>query len=68
MEALKPYIGDQNVFFRPGTQQNAFQYFPQTNMGDVLSPSETEIGIIDVGYAWKIVLYADGHVKEVWKG
>ena len=67
MKALGPYMGRQDIFFRPGTQQNVFQYFPQTNMSDISSPSDTPIGIFDIGYGWKIVLYADGHVKVVQK-
>ena len=67
MKALGPYMGRQDIFFRPGTDQNVFQYFPQTNMSDISSPSDTPIGIFDIGYGWKIVLYADGHVKVVQK-
>lgn len=66
-EALWPYLRNPDIFFRPGTRQNAFQCFPQTNMSDILRPSDTVIGIFDIGYGWRIVIYADGHVKVVPK-
>jgi len=36
-------------------------------MGDVKYPATTAVGMFDVGYGWKVVLYADGHVQVVPK-
>ena len=64
-EELTPYTRDKTVFFRPGTDKVAFQYFPPSN--PIGFPATTVVGMFDVGYGWKVVLYADGHVQVVPK-
>ena len=64
-EELTPYTRDKTVFFRPGTEKVAFQYFHPS--GPINFPATTVFGFFDVGYGWKVVLYADGHVQVVPK-
>lgn len=65
LNSLEPYLLDRDLFFRPGTGVMSFQYFPPTV--PIERPAETAIGWFDVGYGWRVVLYADGHVKSVPK-
>ncbi len=67
MELTIPYLRDKDAFFAPGTQNVAFQYVPPSDPSNIANPSETIIGIFDLGYQWQIVLYADGHVKVIPK-
>lgn len=65
-QELYPYLRNSNVFFRPGTEQVVFRYFPP-NMLPITDYAGTVVGEMDVGYGWKVVLYADGHVKIIKK-
>ena len=67
IQQLLPYLQGlgENLFFRPGTETMAFQYFPPS--GPVESPADTIVGMFDVGYGWQVILYADGHVQIVPK-
>ena len=62
---LLPYLQGcgEGIFFRPGTQTMAFQYFPPTGefSGDAI------VGMFDVGYGWQVILYADGRARVVPK-
>lgn len=64
-QELEPYTRDKTVFFRPGTGKVAFQYFHPS--GPIGFPATTILGYFDVGYGWKVILYADGHVRTVPK-
>ena len=66
LQELTPYLKYPSVFFRPGTEQVVFRYFPPETL-PILNPAETVMGEIDIGYGWKIVLYADGHASTVRK-
>ena len=67
IQQLLPYLQGlgESLFFRPGTQIMAFQYFPP-NL-PIQSPGDTIMGMFDVGYGWKVILYVDGHVEAVPK-
>ena len=67
VQMLDSYTRDRTLFFRPGTETIAFQYFPLGNIADVKYPATTVVGFFDVGYGWKVILYADGHVQIVPK-
>jgi hypothetical protein len=67
MDEMGPYVPGADVFNRPGTDQMAFQYTPLGKTSDVSNPAETELGSFDVGYQWRVILYADGHVRVVPK-
>lgn len=64
-KSLDPYVADNNIYFRPGTKQNAFRLTFYGNASSLSNPSETVAGIIDGGRGWLIHIYADGHVKVV---
>jgi len=65
MQDILSYLPNESLFNRPGTNQPVFQYFPLSGAND--SPATTIMGMFDVGYQWKIILYADGHVQIVPK-
>lgn len=67
MTDIGPYISGASLFCRPGTSTPVFQYFYPGKTADVKNPSTTVLGMYDVGYAWKVLLYADGHVQVVPK-
>ena len=64
---LMDYLRGANLFNRPGTDDMAFQYTSLGPMTDIRNPATTIMGSFDVGYQWKIILYADGHVQIVPK-
>jgi len=64
---IEPYLGGRDVMLRPGTDQYIVQYFPQPPIGQIESPSDTILAILDAGYGWQVVIYVDGHVKVVPK-
>lgn len=65
VQELIPYARYKTLFFRPGTQTVAFQYFRPA--AGLANPAATVMGVFDVGYQWKVILYADGHVQIVPK-
>jgi hypothetical protein len=67
MTDLCPYIAGNDVFFRPGTQQNIFRYLGQGNISGMQNPAGTAIGILDGGYGWQAIVYGDGHAGIVLK-
>lgn len=67
---LMPYMRDRDTYLRPGTDQMIFRYIaPEaTRESDIANISETIIGELDPGvYSWKVLIYADSHVKLVPK-
>lgn len=62
-QQLRDYTESDRLFFRPGTDTMAFQYFyPGRKWSEIGNPAETMIGMFDVGYNWQVILYADEHV------
>lgn len=62
-EALKPYMRHDDLFFKPGTKQDVFTYYPHESMDN----ADTIIGTLDSPYSWKVAIYADGHTATVQK-
>jgi len=67
-EDLKEYIRGGNLFARPGTDTNVFKYLGgDLNDSTIEDSATTLVGELDAGYSWKVIIYADGHVKVVQK-
>ena len=67
VDAVKPYMKDVSILNRPGTGKMAFQFLPYHSMSDIKDPATTVLGFFDVGYKWKVVIYADWHVAVIPK-
>lgn len=67
MQDILPYCRNKSIFFRPGTEDPIFQYYPLGSESDVQYAGSTVMGMFDIGYGWQIILYADGHAKVVPK-
>lgn len=67
MQDVLVYSRNERLFNRPGTNQPIFQYFPPGSEPNLANSASTMIGMFDVGYGWKVVIYADGHAKVVPK-
>jgi len=68
MQDLLPYLKqlpELPIDFRD--MFGMFQYFPPPPLDQIRSPAETIVGLMDAGYDWQIVLYADGHVGLIAK-
>ena len=64
--ALNPYIQDQSVFMRPGTDNSmvvSFTIDPGTRTGEVKDPSKTPMATIDYSPEFYGIAYMDGHVE-----
>lgn len=62
---LDPYVQSWrggNPFFRPGTETPIFQYYEFPSVQSIQFPGTTIIGVLDSGFSWRVILYADGHV------
>jgi len=68
-QVIHDYLPHADVFFRPGTQENIFKYIDPgvSRLDQITNPTGTIIGELDAGYAWKVALYADGHVQVLPK-
>ncbi|OFX14950.1 MAG: hypothetical protein A2Z18_03830 [Armatimonadetes bacterium RBG_16_58_9] len=65
-EDIKTYMSRADNYLRPGTDRIIFRYIPPSvQRGDDIE-ADTIIGELDPGcYSWKVVIYADSHVKTV---
>ena len=66
VDALKPYVRNASVFCRPGGgTQSVFRWTPAPSLklGDIAEPGETVIGLFDYHRDFRLLLFADGHVK-----
>lgn len=67
-DLLLPYLrvfraeSFQNPFFRPGTETPIFQYYEFPSLQSIKYPATTIIAVLDSGFAWRVIIYADGHV------
>jgi len=67
-DMLSPYLrafraeSFQNPFFRPGTEDMIFQYNEFPSLASIQFPATTIIGVLDSGFSWRVIIYADGHV------
>ncbi|MCX6374577.1 MAG: hypothetical protein NTU88_00805, partial [Armatimonadetes bacterium] len=69
-DLLSPYVQSWrggNPFFRPGTETPVFQYYEFPSLASIQFPATTIIGVLDSGFSWRVILYADGHVRVVPK-
>ena len=68
LEDIYPYMRNNRLFMRPGTDQVIFRYIAPDagSWSDLQDRAGIVIGILDPGeYDWVIEIYADSHVKRV---
>lgn len=65
LDTLIPYISEdaREILAFPGVGGKPFEQLLAGSLKDIENPAETPMFIIDAGYNWKIVVYADGHTK-----
>ncbi|MEN6520468.1 MAG: hypothetical protein ABFD46_04870 [Armatimonadota bacterium] len=55
---------DRSEYRRPGTEQEIFTYH-QPDKDKMEHPESEIIGVLDAGYSWKVVIYADYKVRLI---